>query len=159
VEEWRSAASAGSGTAGSNDGTAGTAGAVLMNAGKAAPYRNCHGDDDAVAGSGNGIVFTSARYKNVKTQRQLRGEHTAIGTGPTADCGSIFVEGDNRTSRAEIGLPTPSTRATSMAAGGGPPVASAAGAATTNRVVRPLAHPSNSVTSHPVLHSFYYCVL
>ena len=56
-----------------------------------------------MAGSGNGIVFTSARYKNIKTQRQLRGEHTAIGSGPTADCfecGSIFVDGDNRTSRS-----------------------------------------------------------
>jgi hypothetical protein len=93
----------GSGTAGSSDGIAGTAGAAQLSAGKAAPYRNFHGENEAVAGSGNGIVFTSARYKNIKTQRQLRGEHTAIGSGPSADCfecGSIFVDGDNRTSRS-----------------------------------------------------------
>ena len=59
----------GAGTAGSS-GTAGTAGAEQLSAGKAAPYRNFHGDNEAVAGSGNGIVFTSARYKNIKTQRQ-----------------------------------------------------------------------------------------
>ena len=75
----------GTGTAGSS-GTTGTAGQAQLTAGKAAPYRNFHGENEAVAGSGNGIVFTSARYKNIKTQRQLRGEHTAIGSGPTADC-------------------------------------------------------------------------
>jgi hypothetical protein len=84
---------------------AGAAPTVSMGAGSSTPYRNFHQDDEPVAGSGSSTIFTTARYKNIKTQRQLRGEHTAIGSGPTADCykcGSIFVEGDNRTSRSVL---------------------------------------------------------
>ncbi len=90
------AAASGSGASGS-----GTA----AKAANTAPYRNFHQDEEPVAGAGNSTIFTTARYKNIKTQRQLRGEHTAIGSGPTADCyecGGIFVEGDNRTSRAVL---------------------------------------------------------
>jgi hypothetical protein len=96
---------AGSGTAGSSGVKVKKNGNALPTAGKIAPYRNFHSDDEAVPGSGNGVIFTTARYKNIKTQRQLRGEHTAIGSGPTADCfecGSIFVEGDKRTSRSVL---------------------------------------------------------
>jgi hypothetical protein len=98
----------GSGTAGTPQDRAGTAGSAsamdggssatpdqAATASKQAPYRNFHQDNEPVAGSGNGTIFTTARYKNIKTQRQLRGEHTPIGTGPTADCfecGSIFVD-------------------------------------------------------------------
>ncbi len=77
----------GSGTAGNDPIPPGTAaGAAPTVAGSSAPYRNFHHDDEPVAGSGNSTIFTTARYKNIKTQRQLRGEHTAIGSGPTADC-------------------------------------------------------------------------
>jgi hypothetical protein len=49
--------------------------------------------------------LTTARYKNFQTQRLLRGEHTAIGSGPTADsfkCGDIFLNDDNRNSQATL---------------------------------------------------------
>jgi hypothetical protein len=99
----------GSGTAGTDPIQHGTAAAdtaaTASGTGSSAPYRNFHQDDEPVAGSGSSTIFTTARYKNIKTQRQLRGEHTAIGSGPTADCyecGSIFVEGDNRTSRSVL---------------------------------------------------------
>jgi hypothetical protein len=99
----------GSGTAGTDPIQHGTAAAgtaaTASGSGSSAPYRNFHQDDEPVAGSGSSTIFTTARYKNIKTQRQLRGEHTAIGSGPTADCyecGSIFVEGDNRTSRSVL---------------------------------------------------------
>jgi hypothetical protein len=81
------AAAAGSGTAGK--------------AANTAPHRNFHRDDELVAGAENSTIFTTARYKNINTQHQLRGEHTPIESGPNAECyecGRIFVEGDNRPS-------------------------------------------------------------
>lgn len=41
-----------------------------------------------------------ARYESIRTQRQIRGEHDAIGDGPTADCfdfGDFFPKQDYRT--------------------------------------------------------------
>jgi hypothetical protein len=111
------AKASGSGTAGNTRGRSGTAGSAAAASGgiseqeqaatapTQAPYRNFHQDNAPVAGSGSETIFTTARYRNIKTQRQLRGEHTALGNGPTADCfecGSIFVENDNRTSRAVL---------------------------------------------------------
>jgi hypothetical protein len=112
------AKASGSGTAGNTKDRSGTAGSVSASVGgnpgnpeqaatvpTQAPYRNFHQDNAPVAGSGSETIFTTARYRNIKTQRQLRGEHTALGNGPTADCfecGSIFVENDNRTSRAVL---------------------------------------------------------
>jgi hypothetical protein len=87
----------GSGTAGSSVEDAGTAGAAQLSAGKAAPYRNFHGDDEAVAGSGNGIVFTSARLGMTFDK-----PGPVIVTADCFECGSIFVEGDNRTSRSVL---------------------------------------------------------
>ncbi len=68
----------GSGTAGSTRELAGTAGLIPSTGGRAqdnsgfsgtaakqAPYRNFHQGDEPVAGSGNGTIFTTARYKNI----------------------------------------------------------------------------------------------
>jgi hypothetical protein len=88
-------------TGGVNTGTAAGSGT----AGNTAHYQNFHQDNEPVIGAGNSTIFTTARYKNIKTQRQLRGEHTAICSGPTTDCyecGGMFVEGDNRTSRSVL---------------------------------------------------------
>jgi hypothetical protein len=93
-----------SGTAADSGSGAADPGAAAL-AASTAPYRNFHQDEEPVAGAGNSTIFTTARYKNIKTQRQLRGEHTAIGSGPTAgcyECGGIFVKEENRTSRAVL---------------------------------------------------------
>jgi len=71
-----------------------------------AEYRNYHleNDDSTVDSAGSGML-TTARYKNIQTQRLLRGEHTAIGSGPSADsfkCGDIFLNADNRNSQATL---------------------------------------------------------
>jgi hypothetical protein len=71
-----------------------------------AEYRNYHleGDGSAAESAGSGSL-TTARYKNIQTQRLLRGEHTAIGSGPSADsfkCGDIFINDDNRNSQATL---------------------------------------------------------
>jgi hypothetical protein len=71
----------GSGTAGNTKDRSGTAGSVPASVGgtrdnpeqtatasKQAPYHNFHQDIEPVAGSGNGTIFTTARYQNIKTQ-------------------------------------------------------------------------------------------
>jgi hypothetical protein len=83
-----------------------------------AVYRNYHAQEYGISNlgsgsggsgeTGSGPVLTTARYKNIQTQRQLRGEHTPIGSGPAADnfkCGDIFLEGDSRNSQ-EFSLKT-----------------------------------------------------
>jgi hypothetical protein len=71
-----------------------------------AEYRNYHlENDDSTADSAGSGMLTTARYKNIQTQRLLRGEHTAIGSGPSADsfkCGDIFLNDDNRNSQATL---------------------------------------------------------
>jgi hypothetical protein len=60
-------------------------------------YCNFHDDDDGEAQKRRG---TTARYESIRTQRQIRGEHEAIGSGPTADCfecGDFFAKDDLRT--------------------------------------------------------------
>jgi hypothetical protein len=50
-------------------------------------------------------MLTTACYQNTQMQRKLRGEHTAIGSGPAADtftCGDIFLKGDNRNNKAVL---------------------------------------------------------
>ncbi len=53
-------------------------------------------------------MLTTARNKNIQMQRKLRGEHTAIGSGPAAGtfntftCGDIFLKGDNRNNKAVL---------------------------------------------------------
>jgi len=110
----------GSGTAGSgsNEPTqegSGTAGPSRPPAAAKAVYRNYHSQEYGISnlgsgsgnnsGTGNATILTTARYKNIQTQRQLRGEHTPIGSGPAADsfkCGDIFLEGDSRNSQAVL---------------------------------------------------------
>ncbi len=110
----------GSGTAGSGSSDpiqegAGTAGPSRSSAVTKAVYRNYHTQEYGISnigsgsggsgGTGSGPVLTTARYKNIQTQRQLRGEHTPIGSGPAADtfkCGDIFLDGDSRNSHAVL---------------------------------------------------------
>ncbi len=85
----------GTGIAGTSRGT-GT-GAAGPGADIPAVYRNFHDDDD---GEAQKRRATTARYESIRTQRQIRGEHEAIGSGPTADCfecGDFFPKDDLRT--------------------------------------------------------------
>jgi hypothetical protein len=89
----------GTGTAGSSrgsgTGTAGSGSGVSIDI--PAVYRNFHDDDD---GEAQKRRATTARYESIRTQRQIRGEHEAIGSGPTADCfgcGDFFPKNDFRT--------------------------------------------------------------
>ncbi len=92
--------SAGTGTDGT--GLAGTSrgtGTGIAGSGADTPaiYRNFHDDDDCDAQKRRA---TTARYESIRTQRQIRGEHEAIGSGPTADCfecGDFFPKDDLRT--------------------------------------------------------------
>jgi hypothetical protein len=79
----------------------GTAGPVVK-----AAYGNYHQETDS---GGSGLsqegMLTTARNNNIQMQRKLRGEHTAIGSGPAADtftCGDIFLNGDNRNNKAVL---------------------------------------------------------
>ena len=110
----------GSGTAGSGSSDpiqegSGTAGPSRPPPVTKAVYRNYHAQEYGISnlgsgsggsgGTGSGPVLTTARYKNIQTQRQLRGEHTPIGSGPAADnfkCGDIFLDGDSRNSHAVL---------------------------------------------------------
>jgi hypothetical protein len=89
------ARTAGTGTAGTSRGT-GT-GATGLGADIPVVYRNFHDDDD---GETQKRRATTACYESIRIQRQIRGEHEAIGSGPTADCfecGDFFPKDDLRT--------------------------------------------------------------
>jgi hypothetical protein len=50
-------------------------------------------------------MLTTARNKNIQMQRKLRGEHTAVESGPATDtfmCGDIFLNCDNRDNKAVL---------------------------------------------------------
>jgi hypothetical protein len=82
-------------TRGSGTGTAGSGSGVSVDI--PAVYRNFHDDDD---GEAQKRRATTARYESIRTQRQIRGEHEAIGSGPTADCfecGDFFPKKNFRT--------------------------------------------------------------
>jgi hypothetical protein len=108
----------GSGTAGSGSSEptqegSGTAATSRPPAAAKAVYRNYHSQEYGVSnigsgnigGTANNSILTTSRYKNIQTQRQLRGEHTPIGSGPAADsfkCGDIFLNGDSRNNLAVL---------------------------------------------------------
>jgi hypothetical protein len=94
------------GTSGENTGTAGSSrGSRTRTAGSGsgvsidipAVYQNSHDDDD---GEAQKRRATTACYESIRTQRQIRGQHEAIGSRPTADCfecGDFFPKNDFRT--------------------------------------------------------------